>query len=341
MLRIDSTTRCCCALLAICVAGRISQGELVAHWPLLESDTDLFEDRIAGNNGFLPEGVTVDFVEDGPLDFFTTSVLFTGDDGPSYIETPFPGIGGANPRTVAMWVKADPQTRATAVLGWGPNRTAEKWHFRIEDTRIRTEYSGGQKFGGDTDIADGQWHHIASVFPEGAIEGEEIIHYVDGEVEPHLGGTSIEINTGIPPADGADPVFIGFASVHAGRWFQGQIADVRIYDEGLDRESIQAIMTGVDLAPPGDPGDFNLDGVVDSADFAIMAANFNQRFSTTESFEKGDFDLNGRVNMKDFIRFRDLYQSQPAAAASVPEPGALGLAVMAVGLIGLLRRRQR
>ena len=70
--------------------------ELVAHWPLNDVDSDVFVDRVAGNNGFLPEGVTVEFADDGPPGIFDTSVVFTGfDNPPSYIETPFVGIGGA------------------------------------------------------------------------------------------------------------------------------------------------------------------------------------------------------------------------------------------------------
>lgn len=335
-----SLIRCavCCSLLFF-AACRVSHGDIVAHWPLNEVDTDVFADLVAGNDGFLPEGSVVEFADDGPPGLFDSSVRFIGDDGPSFIETPFEGIGGANPRTITAWVKAEPQTRATAVVAYGSLASGRKWHFRIENTRIRTEFQGGQNFGGDTDAANAEWHHIASVFPEGGVEGDDILHYVDGVLEPKLGGTSLPIDTGIGEADEAFPVNIGFAVGHAGRWFQGQIADVRIYDEGLDQQGIQDVMDGAGLLPPGDPGDFNLDGVVDGTDFMIMTENFNQKFPFEESFSKGDFDLNTRVNLKDFIRFRELFNGQQGAVAAVPEPN-LGWCVMAVGLIWLRQSRR-
>ncbi len=329
----------CCSLFFL-AAGGVSHGDIVAHWPLNEVDTDVFADLVAGNDGFLPEGSVVEFADDGPPGLFDTSVRFIGDQGASFIETPFEGIGGANPRTITAWVKAEPQTRATAVVAYGSLANGRKWHFRIENTRIRTEFQGGQNFGGDTDAANGEWHHIASVFPEGGVEGDDILHYVDGVLEPKLGGTSLPIDTGIGEADDAFPVNIGFAVGHAGRWFQGQIADVRIYDEGLDQQSIQDVMDGGGFLPPGLKGDFNSDDVVDLADFMIMAENFNSKFSFDESYSKGDLSLNTRVDLKDFIGFRELFNGQQAAVASVPEPNVAWY-VFTIGLIWLRRSQNR
>ena len=233
------------------LASQAAYGDLVAHWRLNEGSGDVFADSAGGHDGFLPkegdraDGLvpTIEWVDDGPIPgILETSVLFLGPDL-SFIETPFVGIDGANPRTITAWVKGPPQSPSTAIVAYGPNRTGEKWHFRVDSggggTRIRTEFSGGQNFGGDTvAIEEDVWHHLASVFPEGATEGDDIIHYVDGVVEPKLGGTSLPINTGIDPDDGAFPVHIGYAIPHANRYFRGQIADVRIYDEGLDQAAI-------------------------------------------------------------------------------------------------------
>ena len=123
-------------------------------------------------------------------------------------------------------------------------------------------------------------------------------------------------------------------------FFQGQISDVRIYDEGLDQEAILAIMAGAGLGPAGDPGDFNLDGTVDVNDFLILAENFGGKFSVEESFSKGDFDLNTRVNLKDFTAFRELFHAQQGvAAAAVPEPSTFTLLSLAGTLLLALRRR--
>ena len=95
----------------------------------------------------------------------------------------------------------------------------------------------GQQFGGDSvAIEEDVWHHVASVFPEGGTEGDDVIHYVDGVFEPKLGGTSPIINTGIDLDNGALPVHIGFRSAPCWTLFQrADFADVRIYDEGLEQ----------------------------------------------------------------------------------------------------------
>jgi len=246
------------------LSSQTAHGDLVAQWRLNEGAGDVFADSVGGFDGFLPkegdreDGLepTIEWVDEGPLPgILDSSVRFLGPEV-SFIETPYFGIGGADARTITAWVKGPPQNPNSAIVAYGVNGGGEKWHFRIDSggggTRIRTEFSAGQQFGGDSvAIEEDVWHHVASVFPEGGTEGDDVIHYVDGVFEPKLGGTSPMINTGIDPEDGALPVHIGFAAHHAGRYFNGQIADVRIYDEGLDQAAIIDIMLGAGALPPG------------------------------------------------------------------------------------------
>jgi hypothetical protein len=125
-----------------------------------------------------------------------------------------------------------------------------------------------------------------------------------------------------------------------------------------------------DSADPGNPaglpsgtieimytlyGDANLDGKVNGADFAIMAANFNQGGA---SWDEGDFNYDGDVNGADFTLLANNFnqaanQSAIGAAdlaaldafatanginlAAVPEPASLGLG----GILFLLAARRR
>jgi hypothetical protein len=97
-------------------------------------------------------------------------------------------------------------------------------------------------------------------------------------------------------------------------------------------------------------GDANLDGKVNGADFAILAANFNKAVS---SWDQGDFNYDGKVNGADFavlaLNFnKGASQSDSVALnefaaanglmADVPEPTTAG-AIAAVGL-GLLSKRR-
>lgn len=339
--------------------AQCAHGELVAHWRLNEGAGDIFADTAGGFDGFLPkegdrdDGLvpTIEWVNDGPLPgVLESSVRFTGADGPSFIETPYYGVGGANPRTITAWIKGPPQTSPlSAIVAYGHTDTGTKWHFKIDSggggTRIRTEYNGGQQFGSSVAIEEDVWHHVASVFPDGGTEGDDVLHYIDGVFEPKAGGTSPMINTIIDPEEGALPVHIGYAVHHAGRYFTGQIADVRFYDEALDEAAILDIVSGAGFLPPGaTPGDFNDDGNVDFADFSIIAANMNRTFSKDEdSFSQGDGDSNFRVDMKDFLALRRLVESQGGAAQAVPEPDSFCcfLVPFMLGIAYLRPKRRR
>ena len=156
---------------------------------------------------------------------------------------------------------------------------------------IRTEFQGGQNFGA-LPINDGEWHHVACVFPDGATEGSEILHYIDGVIDPQAGGTSQSIDTAVgeglaPWTDGrsSEAYYVHFGAVLAhgfGRMLEGSMADVRIYDEELSEDEIIDIMEGVDTGVPVDPGgaslspgDVNGDGNFDIAD---MVAQLNFLF---------------------------------------------------------------
>jgi autotransporter-associated beta strand protein len=105
-------------------------------------------------------------------------------------------------------------------------------------------------------------------------------------------------------------------------------------------------------------GDANLDGIVNSSDFNILAANFNQSIT---GWDQGDFNYDGIVNSADFnalaanfnqggnggdVSASDVAALDAFAAAnglslqSVPEPGSAGITiVVAMGLVARRRRR--
>jgi len=90
-----------------------------------------------------------------------------------------------------------------------------------------------------------------------------------------------------------------------------------------------------DSADPGNPaglasgqievkytllGDANLDGLVNAADFTILAANFNQPVT---GWDQGDFNYDGLVNAADFTELAANFgQQSDAAAAVMPVSGA-------------------
>jgi hypothetical protein len=105
-------------------------------------------------------------------------------------------------------------------------------------------------------------------------------------------------------------------------------------------------------------GDVYLDGTVNGADLAVVAANFNQSFT---AWDQGDFQYDGIVNGPDLAALAaNLNQGDSGAASagdvaaldafaaanglslptsSVPEPACTGM--MAIAGLGMLQRRRR
>lgn len=73
------------------------------------------------------------------------------------------------------------------------------------------------------------------------------------------------------------------------------------------------------------PGDANLDGKVDINDFIRLRA----RFGTVGAWADGDFDRSGKIDIADFIVLRNSFGSGLGASA-VPEPTAAGLFVLSM-----------
>jgi len=103
-------------------------------------------------------------------------------------------------------------------------------------------------------------------------------------------------------------------------------------------------------------GDANLDGIVNAADFTILAANFNQPVT---GWDQGDFNYDGLVNAADFTDLAANFNQSDSGAnsagdvaaldafaaangfslANVPEPNFTALAGLVA--IGALQRRAR
>ncbi len=163
----------------------------------------------------------------------------------------------------------------------------------------------------------------------------------------NLGGADVQSGALVfDYAGGADPAAtiegLLKASCDGGRWDVGQFRDSTASATGLTLGCFDNTATDQVKVMPTYPGDFNLDGVVDSKDRAIWFAN---AFVGT-TWQQGDANYDGAVDGLD----RDLVLANtglppiagmPAAAGvtPVPEPGTLAL--LATGLLSLLAFARR
>jgi hypothetical protein len=85
-------------------------------------------------------------------------------------------------------------------------------------------------------------------------------------------------------------------------------------------------------------GDFDDNGTIDMLDFDILRMNFLE--GTT--FEQGDINFSGLVDVHDFLEFKQAFlAANPGAAASaVPEPTALLLVALGLAGVGCCARRR-
>ncbi len=163
------------------------------------------------------------------------ALSFDGVD--DYVEvTNYKGIPGGQSRTCMAWVKTS--SISGEILTWGEDYNGGRWVIRVnEGGQLRAEVQGGNIIG-TTLISDDTWHHITvAVVDDGSSDIAEVQLYVDGQLETISAFADEPIDTG-----SVEDVNIGvyFAAGNP-RWFNGLIDDVRIYDEALTEQEIQAI----------------------------------------------------------------------------------------------------
>jgi len=145
-----------------------------------------------------------------------------------YVEiTGYKGILGPNAITVTAWINTI-STETGEIVGWGPNIAGQRFGFRINANRLRMEHQGGN-IQGDTNVNDGEWHHVAVTVQENAtISYPEVILYLNGKDDTRPGTSP---NAFALAAD--QNVRIGSRPSNDATFFMGQIDDVRIYDYAL------------------------------------------------------------------------------------------------------------
>jgi len=172
--------------------------------------------------------------------------------------------------------------------------------------------------------------------------------YDKGAVRIYLDGVEVASGTANTSGDvdlGAFDLRVGedLAGV-ANENFIGAMDDVLVLGRALTAEQVQQLHAiGADALLPTLPpdfaeADFNEDDFVDATDLATWKSGFGS-VSATKS--NGDADGDSDVDGADFLRWqRQFAPGTPAPTATVPEPGACLLALVAWGAIGWRRLRR-
>ena len=138
--------------------------------------------------------------------------------------------------TVAAWIKVnrfDKEYQAIVTKGdsaWRlqRNQNTDTLEFACSGLAI----PGGDQWGGlygNGSVNDGKWHHVAGVY-----DGRNMYIYVDGKVDSSQPASG-------PISTNDQPVYIGENAEMTGRFWNGLIDDVRVYNGALGQAEIQAL----------------------------------------------------------------------------------------------------
>ena len=306
----------------------------------------------ANNAGFMTMENSSNTNAVGPWLEKTIELWFSADDADTEVEQVLYEQGGST-RGMVMFVRggqvhvgahnsnADAQGVASP---WPAGRLADQENeLAVASTEIEsnTPYHLAMVFRGD-DAADEDGNLEGTI--TGYLNGVEFgvadnIGTLYAHTDPiRIGGVAGQAHfdldfSGQTPF-GNDSGFDGDAETpQAPYFFSGVIDDVALYDTALSEERIKAHFDARDYVL----GDFDGNGVVELADFAILADNFNQ----AGTHSNGDITFNGQVNLEDFSVFRRVFAAQGAAtAAAVPEPSSRLLVLCIAFALPVLRRRR-
>jgi len=222
------------------------------------------------------------------------SLEFDGDGDYVNIDG-FKGIlvnadGVQQPLTVTAWVKSTDSGDRT-IVSWGTSTNGIRVDFRLFSGRLRVEHGAGNRQG-DTNLDDGEWHHVGLTMIEGAtISHPDVILWLDGkdDTRPGTDPDAFAITA-------RDDMSIGRRAHNNSRLFLGSIDDVRLYDKVLTETDMKV---GAGILESSDPDPADGAKIVDS--LAILTwspgpfgTEFDVYFGTNP--EPGAAELVGRVN---------------------------------------------
>jgi hypothetical protein len=203
-------------------------GSLVSVWKLDEASGNVAKDSAGNNNGTLvgdPQWQPSAGKIGGALEF----------DG----EGDFVKIGAESDFdmndqiTISTWIKVsqfDKEWQAIIAKGdssWRlqRNQNEDNLEFACTGLKIPSGAPWGNLYG-KRSVNDGQWHHIAGIY-----DGSKMYLIIDGELDSSQPASG-RINTNNAP------VYIGENSENKGRFWNGLIDDVRIYNYALRKVEV-------------------------------------------------------------------------------------------------------
>ena len=213
---------------AISPAGLDDDPNLAGYWKF---DGDTLDSSGNGRDGTLMGGAAL--LEVG---LHGGAISFDGSSGYVNIDG-YKGVnavdGVQHAFSIANWVRCTFSSGNREMVTWGTSAGRQRLTWRVHESTLRTEHASGN-LRGNTIVNDGEWHHVALTVAEGANLRQDVTKlYVDGVEDTYKSGSDNPYEL-TPNVD----VRIGMSGPQNGRYFLGDLDDVRIYDRVLDPNEI-------------------------------------------------------------------------------------------------------
>ncbi len=148
------------------------------------------------------------------------SLHFDGVD--DHVTTAFGGPIGSADRTVECWIKTS-NSKATqqVIIDYGVmSPLGSRFTLNLINFGLLRIEVGGNGFNSSQSIADGNWHHVAITYDNGATT--KFTMYIDGQLETSQ-------NTTVPVNTASTGVFLGQRNDGV-NYFEGTLDEVRIWN---------------------------------------------------------------------------------------------------------------
>jgi hypothetical protein len=194
----------------------------VAFWQGESNTLDsagVYHGTMLGGGGFAPGQVGQSFTFDGTNGWVV-----------AWPSTNLQLLAGA---TLMAWVRLDrlPSEAGRFMYIVGKSQVGNDLDLQIEtDNRARFYIGAGTRVSSTNQMQTGAWYHIAATYRP----AQRIELFINGDRENSL-------DTGVVVASNANPFSIGDSTVFSGRYFQGGIDQVRLYDSALSASEIQTL----------------------------------------------------------------------------------------------------
>ncbi|MCT4624153.1 MAG: T9SS type A sorting domain-containing protein [Schleiferiaceae bacterium] len=156
------------------------------------------------------------------------------DGSNDYVMMTASGPSGTANRTVEAWIKtSNSQSQQQILVDWGTMSTGNRFTLNIINFgKLRIEI-GGNGFNSTATVADGQWHHVAVTYDNGAATKAKL--YIDGVLDASNNFT-VAMNT-----NSTGPIILGRRNDMI-NYYQGMMDEVRIWNFAKTASEIQAGM---------------------------------------------------------------------------------------------------